>query len=278
MNTNELFPANRVVNYLLLNNKFPIVIIFILCTLIRAYWWFGQLLNNNNAICHPEIMGGSIGIVTYSILTTFSVIYFNQKGTRQLKKLFSITNKTIQTLKSNFQTTISINLQRIIVKYSFIIFTIYAIIFSTYEIRSFLKRKPEIGMFTTAIFELVSVSFMLQNEWIWLMTFIELILLNILGNQLQAMVHIVSKWDYQYGNLWVEIYRQSKLINNVFEVVTLAIIIDIILSIWSASEPNASCIMNDYQFMLIVCCGWTIAIVESGQHVNRKVRKFWHLR
>lgn len=273
MNTDEIFTANRIVNYFLLNKKCPYALIFLLCGLIRLYWWLTHLTDINKTICQPEVVAGLIAKLTYSFLTILGSTYYTQKGISQLKILFLTINKDIQSLRTHFKVDILLNFQRLLVKNVAISLLLYFIGFLIHDL-VFLKLN--LDMFDTIIYKLASFATAVVAAWIWFYTLMELTLLSIVGTQIQAMIHVVNKWDYRYAKLWVGIFQQSKLVNNVFEVITLTIIIDnfidILLAIWSASEPKASCVMHDYQFMLILCCGWTIAIIESGQHVNKKVR------
>lgn len=275
MPTSEIFTANRIVNYLLLNNKRPIIaIVLIFCTLIRLSWWFSSFWHWDNAACIPEVLAGVIATIIYTVLIIPAVVNYTQNGTKQLTTLLSIINNATDTLEATFKSNISLNFQRLVVKYSVLSLSVYiSVVISAFYI---LDPNPVFGLLNKVLYILGSTITLTTSLWINFLILMELILLSILGAEIESMVGVVRKWDYRYANLCVGIGVQWILVTQIFGVVTLTFVTDnfkdILLTIWSSTVPNASCSMNGFQFMLVLCCIWIIAIIESGERVNRKVR------
>lgn len=277
MNTEELFTTNRVVNYFLINvpdycfiktflNKWSATIVLLLSALLRLIWWFSQL-KRNKAACSTEIIAGFIHVLIYAMFTILSAILYTLNGTKKLKALLAIINQTIQSLNANFKLTIFLTRQQLAVKYSVISLSIYAFGFL---IHGYYLEENDTIFLVSAAAATILVS------WLRFFIFIELIFLSILVNEIEALRRVNFKWDYRYANLCVDIYEQSTLINNLFGFIALTIMVenfgDILLTMWSASNPHYSCIMLRYQYLLFVCCIWNIAIIESGQRVKNEVR------
>lgn len=281
MNTAEIFTTDRVVNYMLINiphlsftqncvHKGPAVIILIISALIRLSWWSLQLNNPKYFACSSEIISGFLAVLIYSTITILGCTFYALEGSKKLKTLLSISTKNIHTLRHNFQTKISLNRQRLLVKYSVVGLLLYKLASSSRQL--YFKEKGT--EYVTEVIGLIAATVLIS--WIWFFILIEIVLLSILADQIQAMV--ACKWYYRYENLCVDIYEQLILVKNIFGLVTLSIMAenfgDILLAVWSASQPTASCIMGQYQYLMFLCFMWNISIIESWQRVRRKVRNF----
>lgn len=276
MNTEELFTTNRLVNYLLVNipdycfiktclYKWSATIVLLLSALLRLAWWYSQL-KRTKAACSTEIIAGFIHVLIYAMFTILCAILYTLNGRRKLKTLLAIINQTIQSLNANFKLTILLTRQQLVVKYSVISLSIYAFLFL---IHGYYFQDND------TIFILSAAAATILVSWLRFFIFIELILLSMLVNEIEAMRRVNSKWHHRYANLCVDIYEQSTLINNLFGLILLTIMVenfgDILLTMWSASNPHSSCIMLHYQYLLFVCCIWNIAIIESGERVKNEV-------
>lgn len=284
MNILEIFMANPIINYLLINipensnrkkylYKYPFIILLILCAVLRLFWWYWQLKTVQSA-CYAEIIAGIIIVTYYSLLTILSRIYHTLKARHFLKKLFKKIDENVQTLQYEFQKVISFNRQRMVVKYSVIALTIYILLFLISGL-SVMAYDPRIVMLEYILDVLGESATWLQAAWILYFTGTELVLLSILVNQIQTLSKLEGKFNSGYAKLNVGVNEQSTLINEIFGLITLTSIVDsfrdIVLILWSASKPDSSCIMGGFEYVIFASCIWNLVIIECGQRPYREV-------
>lgn len=212
-----------------------------------------------------------------TFLASFSGIYYVLYGKTKLKSFLTNVNTDICNLKVFFKKNISLNRQRRFVNYSFFMLSLYCAAFFIQVL--ILGDYKNLGILRSIHYILCCVAAGFLLLWLWAFSLMELVLRSILANLMEAMMQVKDKFQPQFSKICLHIYVQWNLLNKIFHVVLLAVLIDnfgyILLTIWSTSEPKASCVMGDYQYMLIICFLVNIIIIESGERVKRKVRNIW---
>lgn len=238
------------------------------------YW---KLLSPDSAPCYAEVFAALIYMAIYATIFNVSGIQYTLSGNKNLQLFLNATDVDISRLKALFNKNISLNPQCRIIKYTVIFFSIYWSVFCVGVLISEQNEFIDLGILGLVWFIFSTIVSVLLQAWIWIFTLMQIVFLSILVTQMQAMVQVIPKWESPFAKLCLHIFEQSILLNNVFQVFMLANIInkfgDMILIIWSASQPLASCVMGNYKYMLILCFMWNIVIIESGQYLNREVSR-----
>lgn len=228
------------------------------------------------APCFAEGIAAFFFLSTYALLANFSAINYAISGKPKLKSFLTKTSDDICNLKVYFNENISLTRQCRLVNYSIYCLSLYWSIFFLWLLIFGENYVASVRIFGIVYFVLCAGVTTLLQAWIWFFMLIKLVVSSILVNQMWSMVRVTRKSQPRYAQLCWHIYEQSNLINKVFEIISLALITNhfgnIVLIIWSALEPQASCIVGDFQYELLICFMWIIAIVESGQRVNKEVR------
>lgn len=280
----EIFTANPIINYLLINipensnrkkylYKYPFIILLMFCAFLRLFCWYWQL-KTVPSVCYAETIAGIIIDTYFSLLTILSRIYHTLKARHDLKQLFNKIDENVRTLEYEFRTIISFNRQRIVVKYSVIALALYISVFLLSGL-SVMAYDPSIVILEYIADVVGESASWLQAAWILYFTAIELVLLSILVNQIQTLSKLDFKFNLGYAKLNLGVNEQSTLINEVFGIITLTSIVDsfrdIILILWSVSKPDSSCIMGGVEYGIFAVCIWNLVIIECGQRPYREV-------
>lgn len=279
MNTNKIPQVFSPINFLFKNfriYKFFTTLFFVLYAPLHLSWIYWQL-TKVQLVCYTEIISGMIFMAIYSVIAGFSGIYYCLICQNKLIKLVSKIQHDIRNLTLYFSRNISFHRQRQLVRCSVITLTLFKFSYLILEV-IFTRNRPGLRTYRFVVFVLNCTSGSMLWLWIRLLTFVVLVLLSIVGYQIQELIRVKCKSSWTYAKLNVEIFEQSSLLNQIFGVIVLAMIAhsfgDLFITLWTMSEPKGSYVLGDSWYILTSCCLWNIAIVETGEQVNKEVRTF----
>lgn len=275
----KIFP---IINYSLKNYpenfsiiKYFFLLLFLSCLVSQFAYIYWQL-NHIKVDCQTEILAGMITFAINAILTALSGIYFTFKGRSILKSFLTKITSVISDLNLILNTNISLQRQNRATNFSVVALSLYLFTYLTLALSA--SSDLRLPVFESLVIVLCVASSAWQMALIWFFIIIECVSLSILTTQTRALIRVEQKWNFPYANLCVNVFDQSMMVNEIFGITALTSVIqnlgNIILSLWSRLHSETVCMMGNYQYIFVICCMFSVAIVESGHKTCSEVSNF----